>query len=136
MVKVINFLKKWGSGKIVLCLFIATMVVYLAMLFYSLPAVERFAHGKRLFDLSPAGYSYSDAISLLETLGTEGRNVYVTLQLPIDFIYPGLLLSRTPSSLHGFSAKAVLLILQCIILLSYRSLQVCATILKTLASLE
>jgi len=88
--KVVNFLKKWASGNIVTGLFITTMVVYLAMLIYTLPAVDSFAQGKTLFDLSPTGYSYEYAVSLLEALGAEGRNVYLTLQLPMDFIYPGL----------------------------------------------
>ncbi|MDH4161797.1 MAG: hypothetical protein OEW15_03790 [Nitrospirota bacterium] len=48
------FLRKRASGKLVLVLFMATMAVYLAMLLYTLPAVERFAPGKALFDLSPA----------------------------------------------------------------------------------
>ena len=90
MDKVLNFLKKWASGQRVLWFFIATTVVYLTMLLYTLPAVERFAQGKELFDLSPTGYSYKDAVSLLEALGAEGRDVYLNLQLPIDFIYPGL----------------------------------------------
>ena len=90
MNKVVNFLKKWASGKIVVGFFIATMVVYLTMLNYTLPVVKSFAQGKTLFDLSPTGYSYEYAVSLLEALGVEGRNVYLNLQLPMDFIYPGL----------------------------------------------
>ena len=90
MEKLINFLKKWASGKVLLGLLVVTMIVYLTMLLYSIPAVESFAPGKVLFDLSPTGYSYDTAISLLEALGPEGRAVYLRLQLPIDFIYPGL----------------------------------------------
>ncbi|MGB5965584.1 MAG: hypothetical protein WBF77_04785 [Sulfurimonadaceae bacterium] len=90
MEKAVNFLKRWASGKVVLGFFIATMVVYLTMLFYTLPAVESFAQGKALFDLSPAGYTYEYAIALLEALGAEGRHLYLTLQLPMDFLYPGL----------------------------------------------
>lgn len=85
-----NFLKKLASGKVVVGFFIPTMVVYLTMLLYTLPAVESFAQGKSLFDLSPTGYSYEYAVTLLEALGVEGRNVYLHLQLPMDFIYPGL----------------------------------------------
>ncbi len=53
MNNVVNFLRKWASGEIVVGLFITTMVVYLTMLIYTLPAVESFAQGKTLFDLSP-----------------------------------------------------------------------------------
>ena len=90
MGKVVNLLKKWAKGKLVFGLFITTMVVYLTMLLYTLPAVESFAPGKVLFDLAPTGYSYENAILLLEVLGPEGRSVYQNLQLPMDFIYPAL----------------------------------------------
>ena len=43
-----------------------------------------------LFDMSPMGYSYIQAIELLTSLGIEGRNAYLSVQLPLDFIYPGM----------------------------------------------
>jgi len=60
------------------------------MLLYSIPMVESFAPNTALFDLSPSGYSYQHAISLLEELGSEGRQIYLSRQLPVDFVYPGL----------------------------------------------
>lgn len=90
MKKVVTLLQKMASGRAVLGLFILTMAVYLTMLLYTIPKVESFAPGIALFDLSPTGYSYQHAISLLESLGQEGRNVYLYQQLPVDFIYPGL----------------------------------------------
>jgi hypothetical protein len=90
MDNLVSILKKWASGKLVLGLFMATMAVYLTMLLYTLPAVERFVPEKALFDLSPAGYTYEYAVSLLEVLGPEGRSMYLYRQLPLDFIYPGL----------------------------------------------
>ena len=90
MERVVAFLLRWASGKLVVGLFIATMAVYLTMLFFTIPAVESFAPGIALFDLSPGGYSYEHAVRLLDELGAEGRNVYRTVQLPMDFIYPGL----------------------------------------------
>jgi len=66
------------------------MAIYLLMLFYTIPMVERFAPNTALFDLSPSGYSYQHAMSLLEELGSEGRQMYLSRQLPLDFIYPGL----------------------------------------------
>ena len=90
MEKVTYLLQKWASGKRVFWLFIVTMTVYLTMLLYTIPTVGKFAPETPLFDLSPAGYSYESAIALLETLGTEGRATYLTLQLPLDFIYPAL----------------------------------------------
>jgi hypothetical protein len=52
--------------------------------------VENYALGIDLFDLSPSGYSYDHAVLLMDTLGETGRSVYLTQQLPADFIYPGL----------------------------------------------
>ena len=90
MTRILHSLKELASGKTVLILFIMTMSVYLLMLFYTIPMVESFAPNTTLFDLSPSGYSYSQAMSLLEDLGNEGRQLYLSRQLPLDFIYPGL----------------------------------------------
>ncbi len=90
MKKIVTTLQKMPSGKIVLLLFILTMAVFSLMLLYTIPKVESFAPGIALFDMSPAGYSYEHAISLLETLGEVGRSVYLFQQLPVDFVYPGL----------------------------------------------
>jgi hypothetical protein len=90
MTNILHSLKKAASGKTVLILFIATMAIYLLMLFYTIPMVENFAPNTALFDLSPSGYSYQHAMSLLERLGDSGRTMYLTRQLPLDFIYPGL----------------------------------------------
>ena len=90
MTKTLNTLKKLASGKTVLILFTMTMAIYLLMLLYSIPLVESFAPNTALFDLSPSGYSYQHALSLLEELGNEGRQIYLSRQLPLDFIYPGL----------------------------------------------
>lgn len=83
-------LQRLATGKLVLLLFALTMAVYSLMLLYTIPKVESFAPGIALFDLSPTGYSYQHTITLLESLGEAGRNVYLFQQLPVDFIYPGL----------------------------------------------
>jgi len=85
-----QILKKYSTGKVVSVLFALTMSIYLLMLFYSIPAVSKFAHELPIFDLSPAGYSFTYASELLNALGVEGRNTYLSTQIPIDFIYPGL----------------------------------------------
>lgn len=90
MKNVIQILQKNASGKVVLVLFVLTMIIYLTMVFYSIPAVVSFAPELVLFDMSPTGYSYQNAMELLGTLGSEGRSIYLTRQLPLDFIYPGL----------------------------------------------
>lgn len=88
--KAVQFLQKYSTGKVVSVLFSLTMFVYFLLLFYSIPAVMAFAPELPIFDLSPAGYSFSYAGELLNTLGAEGREVYLYTQLPIDFIYPAL----------------------------------------------
>lgn len=41
-------------------------------------------------DASPGCYSPEYAEILLKAIGPIGREVYLTRQLPMDFIYPGL----------------------------------------------
>lgn len=79
-----------ASGKSVLLLFVVTMAVYLLMLLVTIPSVQSYAPNTALFDLSPSGYSHSQALNLLESLGQDGRSAYLFPQLAIDFIYPGL----------------------------------------------
>ena len=86
----ISFMQKYSTGKVVSFLFVLTMAVYLTMLLYSIPAVTAFAPKLPIFDLSPFGYSFNYATELLDTLGVEGRNLYLSTQLPLDFICPGL----------------------------------------------
>ncbi len=86
----IRFMQKYSTGKIISVLFLSTMTVYTAMLSYSIPAISAFAPDLSIFDLSPSGYSFTYANDLLNSLGIEGRNLYLSVQLPLDFIYPGL----------------------------------------------
>ena len=90
MEALISFMQRHSTGKVIVSLFVLTMAVYLTMLFYSIPAVTAFAPQLPIFDLSPFGYSFNYATELLDTLGVEGRNLYLSTQLPLDFIYPGL----------------------------------------------
>lgn len=76
------------SGRLVLALFTAANAVYMVMLTYSIPKLMAYTNGLPLFDMSPFGYSYQDAIALLSALGEEGRNVYASLQLALDLFYP------------------------------------------------
>lgn len=77
-------------GKWLLLLFILTNGVYSAMVFITIPEVMAFANDMKLFDMSPMGYDPTYAMELLTQLGTEGRTAYLTRQLPLDMIYPGL----------------------------------------------
>jgi hypothetical protein len=88
--RILEIIKKYSTGRNVILLFSLTMAVYLIILFYSIPLVVQSAPEMKLFDVSPAGYTKEYAISLLNAIGPEGRNLYLSLQLPLDFIYPGL----------------------------------------------
>ncbi|NMS52567.1 hypothetical protein HKB18_01865, partial [Vibrio parahaemolyticus] len=72
------------SGKLILVLFAAANAVYMVMLIYSIPKLMQYTGGLPLFDMSPLGYSYPDALALLAALGEEGRSVYVSIQLVLD----------------------------------------------------
>ena len=84
----IELLKKYANGKVCLYSFCFSMSVYLLMVLYSIPLVSGYAPEMMLFDMSPTGYTYDYAVSLLSQLGTEGRGLYLSLQLPLDLVYP------------------------------------------------
>jgi hypothetical protein len=58
--------------------------------FFSIPSVLEESPEMKLFDMSPTGYTLEYASHLLEAIGEEGRKKYLSQQLPVDLIYPGL----------------------------------------------
>lgn len=84
----IQFLEKYAGGKIIFSSFCLSMGIYSVMIFYSIPLVSGYAPEMVLFDVSPTGYTFDYAVSLLTQLGAEGRELYLSLQLPLDFVYP------------------------------------------------
>ena len=88
--KITALIQKYSTGKNVAIFFSLNMVFYLTILFYSIPLVGKSAPNMKLFDVSPSGYTQEYAVSLLNAIGPEGRNAYLSLQLPLDFVYPGL----------------------------------------------
>ena len=90
MKKIINLIQERATGRTVLILVLVTLAVYAAILLYTIPSVLERASDMKLFDMSPGGYSLEYARSLLEAIGESGRQTYLTLQLPVDFVYPGL----------------------------------------------
>ncbi len=81
---------KFLKGRTVLSLFIITSCVYTFMLVVTIPHVIAFSGGMPLLDMMPMGYSHDDVVRLLEALGADGRDAYLTKQIPVDMIYPGL----------------------------------------------
>jgi hypothetical protein len=90
MGRIIAKIQRTSSGKVVVMFFGPAMLIYFIMLLYTIPLVESYVPGMKLFDLSPAGYTIEYSLQLLGTLGDIGRDKYLHLQLPLDFIYPGL----------------------------------------------
>ncbi len=86
----VKYIQQNATGQRTLRFLLPAMVVYALMLLYTIPQVEHYSAGMKLFDLSPSGYSYRYAIQLLSALGSVGRATYLFRQLPLDFVYPGL----------------------------------------------
>ena len=110
--KILELIKKYSTGRNVVLLFSINLAVYLTILFYSIPKVVTLAPEMKLFDVSPSGYTSEYAISLLNAIGQDGRDLYISLQLPLDFIYPGLfiisyslLFAWLLKKNHGFESK-------------------------------
>jgi hypothetical protein len=83
-------MKGFLKGRTILILFVITNIVYLTMLFYSIPTLVGYSEGFDIFDMSPFGYNHTEAQRLLGTLGEEGRSFYRDTQLLLDSLYPVL----------------------------------------------
>jgi hypothetical protein len=73
MNRFVKFLEKNTSGKKILSLFILTNVVYLFMLFVTIPKTMGFSNGMKLLDMLPTGYNRDYVNELFRTLGENGR---------------------------------------------------------------
>ncbi|WP_438445118.1 hypothetical protein [Gorillibacterium sp. sgz5001074] len=87
--KVAGAIAARATWKRALILFAVTYSVYFCMLLFTIPSVGAYTNGMKIFDLQQLGYSFPYAQTLLHTLGDEGARVYLTRQLPLDFLYPG-----------------------------------------------
>ena len=103
--KIMKLIQKYSTGKKVILLFSINMAVYMTILFYSIPKVVTSAPEMKLFDVSPSGYTTEYATSLLNAIGPKGRDLYLSLQLPLDFIYPGLFIISYPLLFAWFLKK-------------------------------
>lgn len=72
-----------GSGMI------ATLI-YLLMINVTLAHIEMVS-GHVPFDMRPFGYGPTEATTLLEALGVEGRKYYLSHQITLDTLYPAML---------------------------------------------
>jgi hypothetical protein len=85
-----QFIAKHTTGFKVLLLFIAANIVYVAMVFNTIPKVSSYAEGMKILDMMPMGYNFDYVKKLFDQLGEEGRAIYLNQQIPLDLIYPFL----------------------------------------------
>lgn len=78
--------------------------VYLAMVSVTLAHLE-VVSGQVPFDMQPFGYSPTDAAALLDALGMDGREYYLTRQIPLDMLYPALLALTLGSTILWFGKR-------------------------------
>ena len=76
------------TGNKVLLLFVLTNLIYAVMLLVTIPKTMTFSNGMKLLDMMPTGYDPAYINALFETLGENGREVYLYNQIPVDMIYP------------------------------------------------
>ncbi len=88
--KIQQFLGKYSTGRNVILLFLITQIIYFIMVLYTIPNVVSYADGMKVLDMQPTGYSAEYANTLLNRLGSEGRDYYLYKQIPMDMIYPFL----------------------------------------------
>lgn len=101
-----KFLEKNISGKKVLGLFVVTNLVYVFMLTVTIPKTMEFSNGMKLLDMLPTGYDFNYVNELFNSLGENGRETYLTSQIPVDMIYP-LLFGLTYCLLLAYFLKKI-----------------------------
>lgn len=72
-------------------LFALSLIIYLAMVAWTLPEISEAAGGLPVFDLRPGGYSAEEGRTFLAALNDEGRALYLGPQALLDVAYPALL---------------------------------------------
>lgn len=85
---------------------VAAIGIYLLMVGITLNHIELLT-GLRPFDMRPGGFSPQQAHALLEALGTEGRQYYLTRQIPLDLIYPALMALTLISFLKWLESQGI-----------------------------
>ena len=58
------------------------------MLSVTIPKTMEFSNGMKLLDMIPTGYDWKYVNKLFSSLGENGREIYLTNQIPVDMIYP------------------------------------------------
>lgn len=85
---------------------LAAAVIYLVMINITLENIQSLS-GHRPFDMRPGGYSTEQAYALLGALGVDGRQYYLTRQIPLDLLYPGLMALTLVSVLKWLDSRGL-----------------------------
>ncbi len=91
-------------GKCAIGLGLLGAAVYFVMISITLARIEALS-GHVPFDMRPMGYSLSEAITILESLGADGRDYYLSRQIPLDMVYPGLLALTLITTIRWFGQR-------------------------------
>lgn len=67
---------------------VITVAIMAVMNIKLIPAIEAGTQGMRFFDMNAFGYTYEAAKAFIASLSGEGKNLALSVQLPLDFVYP------------------------------------------------
>lgn len=76
---------------IIILLYIAQIVLFQVMLRVTFPVIQANLGELKMFDMMKQGYDVAVAEQVLAVIGEQGRNMYLHVQMPIDFVYPVLM---------------------------------------------
>lgn len=78
--------------------------IYFLMINVTLARIEAVS-GHVPFDMRPLGYSPTEAATLLEALGAEGRAYYLSHQIALDTVYPAMLALTLIATIRWFGQR-------------------------------
>ena len=85
-----TWLDKHIGKKQLIALLLLYIVILGVMTFLLIPAICKNTGEMGIFDLQTKGYSLEYARSFIVAMGDSGKNIYLKLQLPLDFIFPAV----------------------------------------------
>lgn len=78
------------NAKKIFVLLVLANIIYMMMIFITIPKVMSYSGGLKILDLMPFGYNHEYVNLLLNSLGQDGRWAYLFYQIPLDLLYPFL----------------------------------------------
>ena len=85
-----NIQKSIVNSKKIFVLLVLANIIYMIMIFVTIPKVMSYSGGLKILDLMPLGYNHEYVNLLLNSLGSGGRWAYLYYQIPLDLFYPFL----------------------------------------------